>query len=90
MGKKKTGNKYVSKQTGIKTVSRKTQNAVRKDKPASERILNQLKSWAKGRRTMITIANPNPNETNKRFIKVEGNIVFGPWRRVPKDNQKND
>jgi hypothetical protein len=90
MGKKKTGNKYVSKGSGINTVSRKTKNAVRREKPESERILNQLKSWAKGRRTMITIANPNPNETNKRFIKVEGNIVFGPWRRVVKENQKND
>jgi len=90
MGKKKTGSSYVSKGTGINTVSRKTKNAVRREKPESERIMNQLKSWSKGRRTMITIANPNPNETNKRFIKVEGNIVFGPWRRVPKDNQKND
>lgn len=90
MGNKKSGTSYVSKGTGIKSVSRKTSNAVRKDKPASERIMNQLKAWSKGRRTMITIANPNPHETNKRFIKVEGNITFGPWRRVPKDNQKND
>jgi len=90
MGKKKTGSSYVSKGTGIKAVSRKTSNAVRKEKPASERIMNQLKAWSRGRRTMITIANPNPNETNKRFIKVEGNIVFGPWRRVQKDQQKND
>ena len=90
MGKKKTGGSYSPKGTGIKTVSRKTKNAVRRDRPESDRLANQLKAWSKGRRTMITVANPNPNETNKRFIKLEGNIVFGPWRRAPKENLKND
>jgi succinylglutamate desuccinylase len=45
-------------------------------------MINQLEAWSKGRRTMITIENPNPNETNKRYIRQEGNIVFGPWKRT--------
>jgi hypothetical protein len=36
---------------------------------------------------MVTIPNPNKNETNKPFIKVEGNhpAAFGPWKRSDKD-----
>jgi hypothetical protein len=32
----------------------------------------------------VTIENPNKSETNKRFIRVEGNDpkAFGPWRKV--------
>lgn len=90
MGKKKSsGVKHISK--GIhSTVSRKTQKAVRRDQTYTDRITNQLDAWSRGRRTMITIENPNTKETNKRFIRVEGNIVFGPWKRAPKEsNQRN-
>ena len=54
------------------------------------RLLNQLNSWSKGKRTMVTIENPNKNETNKRFIRVEGNHTeaFGPWKREDKKKTK--
>ena len=50
---------------------------------AVKKILNQLNSWSKGKRTMVTVENPNKNETNKRFIRVEGNhtAAFGPWKK---------
>lgn len=83
MGKKKTRSKYTSSGKH-KTVTRSVLNACRKERRAIDRLLNQLEAWSKGRRTMITIENPNKNETNKKFIRVEGNIVFGPWKRSDK------
>lgn len=60
-------------------VSNATRNAVRADYMASgERMLNQLKAHRKGKRTMITIANPNKEETNKPFIRIEGKQWFKP------------
>ena len=86
MGKKKQRSKYTS--SGAQpTISRRTSNAVRKDVSAGTTLLRQLKMWSKGKRTMITIENPNKSETNKRFIRVEGNDprAFGPWKRAIKE-----
>ena len=65
------------------SMNRTITNSIRKDRTYGDRLSNQLKAWAKGKRTMVTIENPNKNETNKRFIRVEGNDsrAFGPWRR---------
>lgn len=41
-----------------------------------ERHMNQLDAHLKGKKTWITIPNPNPNETNKRFIRVSGDKYF--------------
>mgnify|MGYP000512892126 CR=1 FL=1 len=37
---------------------------------ATRRILNQQKAWMLGKNVVLTIDNPNKNETNKKFIKV--------------------
>lgn len=83
-GKKRA--KYVSKgqRDGI---SRDLVKAVRNERSDLDKILAKLKFWSKGKRTVVTIPNPNKNETNKRFIKVEGNHpnAFGPWKRSDKD-----
>ena len=86
MGKKRTRSKVVSK--GLRSsVSRQTLKAVSRNVPEIEKVLNKLKHWGRGKRTVVTIANPNKNETNKRFIKVEGNhsMAFGPWKRIEKE-----
>ena len=86
MGKKKTRSKVVSK--GLQdSVSRQLLKAVSRNVPYVEKVLNKLKHWGRGKRTVLTIANPNKNETNKRFIKVEGNhsMAFGPWKRIEKE-----
>ena len=86
MGKKKTRSKVVSK--GLRSsVSRQTLKAVSRNVPEIEKVLNKLKHWSRGKRTMVTIANPNKNEKNKPFIKVEGNhsAAFGPWKRIEKE-----
>jgi hypothetical protein len=71
----------------VKPVNKKITNSIKKDRPVGDRLLAQLKAWSKGKRTMVTIENPNKNETNKRFIRVEGNSssAFGPWKKQEKD-----
>ena len=41
---------------------------------------NKRAAWARGRRVMLTVPNPNPNETNKPFIRVNASEVWGDWR----------
>ena len=59
-------------------VSSKTRNAIRSDYMAScERIMNQLRAFKRGKRVMVTIANPNKNEPGKLFIRVPASTI---WR----------
>lgn len=59
-------------------VSRSVTNAMRREYMASgERIMNQLKAWKKNKNVVLTIENPNKNETNKRFIRVRAHDVWG-------------
>ena len=44
---------------------------------SSARSQNQLSAFLKGKNVMLTIPNPNTNETNKRFIRVPAREV---WR----------
>lgn len=44
---------------------------------SGDRALNQLKAHRAGKRVMVTIDNPNKNETNKRCIRVPASTV---WR----------
>jgi len=60
------------------TVSRSTRRAMRRDYMASgERLINQRAAFDAGKNVMVTIPNPNENETNKRFIRVNARNV---WR----------
>jgi hypothetical protein len=59
-------------------VSRSVTNAMRREYLASgERIMNQLKAWKKNKNVVLTIENPNKNETNKRYIRVRAHDVWG-------------
>lgn len=59
-------------------VSKKLRNALRSDYLQSgDRAVNQLKAHRAGKRVMVTIANPNKTETNKRFIRVPASTI---WR----------
>jgi len=42
--------------------------------------INKRAAWTRGRRVMLTIPNPNTNETNKPFIRVNASEVWGDWR----------
>jgi len=38
---------------------------------SADKLLNKLNALKKGKRVMETKPNPNPNETNKPFIRVQ-------------------
>ena len=59
-------------------VSNGIKKAMRKDYLASgERMFNQREAWAKGKNVVLTIPNPNPNEADKRFIRVNARDLWG-------------
>lgn len=62
--------KYISK--GQRRSSMRTA-----DNNPIQRILNQHKAHSANKRVMLTIENPNKQETNKRFIRVPASTV---WR----------
>ena len=52
------------------TVSRRWKKLMRKDVMQTDRTYNQWDAFVKGKKVMLTIPNPNKNETHKRFIRV--------------------
>lgn len=82
-GKKSKGKNYVSKgEVGSnRTISKTLRREYMQNGLA--RVLNQLDAWKKGKKTMVTVPNPNAAETNKKFIKVPGETIWGkPGRYV--------
>ena len=70
-GKRASGKHYTSKGER-KVVNRKVSNAIRSDYLQSDmRMVNQMRALHKGKDVVFTMANPNKEETNKRFIKVK-------------------
>lgn len=53
---------------------------------ATQRALNQLNAWKKGKRVMLTIPNPS-GDTSQRFIKVEARDVWGDPNKKPMMNR---
>ena len=47
------------------------------------RLLNQRRAWAKGKNVVLKIENPNKNETDKPFIRINARDVWG----SPKNKQ---
>lgn len=82
MGKKRQRAKQVSKGITHQNPSRLGNNIAK----AQRREWNgsgtqqhaKYQAWSKGKNVVLTIPNPNPNETNKRFIRVNANEV---WKR---------
>ena len=61
-------------------VSKSVRRAMRADYMASgERTINQRRAYDQGKNVMVTIPNPNENETNKRFIRVPAREAG--WKR---------
>ena len=58
-------------------VNKKVCNAMRGDTSQLQRTINQRAAWVKGKNVMVTIPNPNEQETNKRFIRVNAKDVWG-------------
>jgi len=69
MGKKKKSDGYTSK--GLHSnVSKDTLKAMRKERSHLDTMINKYNAFKKGKNVMLTIPNPNKNETNKRYIRV--------------------
>ena len=72
MAKKGGKSKGFISQGKHSNVDRKITNAMRSDYLKSgDRIINQLRALQQGKDIVMTIANPNREQTNKRFIKVK-------------------
>jgi hypothetical protein len=74
MGKKKSRAKQVSK--GI--IGRPMRSRLRHfdEGYESQRTMNQLIAFNAGKKVMLTIPNPNKNETNKPMIRVPAHTVW--------------
>jgi len=67
--RRNTRDKYVSKGERRSSMSTRT-------KCVAAKTINQQAAHLAGKRVMITIPNPNKNETNKRFIRVPASTVW--------------
>lgn len=74
-GKKSSGEHYTSK--GERRADRSITNAVRRDRRYLDVIIAKHSAWQKGRDVWLTIDNPNPNETNKKKIRVKAKDIWG-------------
>lgn len=83
MAKKGSGKTYTSKGEH-RNVSKSTLRLMRQGKSDADKMLDKQDAWLKGRNPWITIENPNKSETNKRFIRVKANDLWG----SPKERQK--
>ena len=79
MAKGKGGKSKGEVSAGVHSnVARSTKKATRREYMSSpQRIINQRRAFDSGKNVVVTIPNPNPNETNKRFIRVNARDV---WR----------
>lgn len=72
MAKKGGKSKGFISQGAHSNVSRKVRNAMRSDYlQSSDRVMNQLRALQQGKDVVMTIPNPNKEQTNKKFIKVK-------------------
>lgn len=86
MAKSKGGKSKGNVSAGIhSTVDKATKKALRRQYLESpQRVINQRKAFDAGKNVMITIPNPNPNETNKRFVRVNAREVWRSNKWQPK------
>jgi hypothetical protein len=77
MGKKTSRSTQTSKGER-NNVSKSAIKAVRRNYMNNDlaRMRNQFDAFNKGKNVMVTIPNPNTNETNKRFIRVSAKNIW--------------
>lgn len=86
MAKAKNSSKraqYVSK--GVhSTVAASTRKAMRRGRAETQKMADIRTAWAKGTNPWITRENPNKAETNKRFVRIRANDLWGSPRSLAK------
>ena len=77
MGKKKSRATQVSKGER-NNVNKDVSKALRRDYLQNDlaRLNNQIDAFKRGKNVMVTIPNPNTNETNKRFLRVSAKDIW--------------
>ena len=85
MGKKKSRASQTSKGSvnqNPNSDSKRVQKALRREyRGSTAELNNKMKAHLKFKNVMLTIPNPNTNETNKRFIRVSSRDVWGYAKR---------
>ena len=80
MGKKRTRSKQVSKGTthqNPKRLGNRISKEIKKEyRKSGTRSYNQLLAHMKGKNVILTIENPDKNNTKERFIKVKSKEVW--------------
>jgi hypothetical protein len=76
MGKKKSRDNQSSKGER-RNVSVGTTRLIRQGKSEADRMIDKQTAWLNGGNPWITIANPNREETNRKFIRVRMNDLNG-------------
>lgn len=74
-GKKSSGKNYTSKGER-NNVSKWSCQKGRKDRSVLDMVSDKMKAFKQGKDVYVTIPNPNKNETNKRFIRVNAKTVW--------------
>lgn len=62
------------------SISKSTIRLVRQSRSEGDKMANKLAAWRAGKKGWVTIANPNPNETDKPFVKISFDRHFGHGR----------
>ena len=57
-------------------VNKKLANSIKRQRTPLERELLKMDAWAKGKKVLLTIENPNARETKKPFIRVPAEQVW--------------
>ena len=81
MAKKRQRAKQISKGITHQQPNRYSKIARKEHMSSSSRQDAQLQAHLNLKKVVLTIPNPNTNETNKRFIKVNAREVWGSPKR---------
>ena len=77
MARKKSRAQYTSKGQR-RSVSKWVTKAMKKDVPPLVRLWRQREAFNRGKNVMLTIPNPNKQETREPFIRINAKEV---WRK---------
>ncbi len=81
MGKKRSRAKKTSK--GLRpSINRSIINAVARGVEEVDKALHIMKAWKANKNPWVTVPNPATEMTNKRFIKVRANHLYGDPKKM--------
>ena len=80
MSAPKSKSSYVSKGER-RAIAKNVCKAVKRDRSVIDRMAIKQKAWLKGQNPWITVPNDNTAQTNKRFVRVRAESVWGDPRK---------